>query len=198
MNRTAVASCIALVLSFGTASQATPITYSFTGTGTGVIGGTAFADAPFQFILNADTTQVALEPMRGAIGIMDLLGRFTIDGVGTVTFTRPTFVFGGNGRDLIRFGDDTVGNYIAIFDDTLGLAAYDLRSNFGPITSHNDNLDQFHDIPTDRGLLTYSVMSPVTFRSTVDATVPEPALVLLMGAGLVLAAVRLRRAPVLR
>lgn len=46
------------VLSAASAAYATPITYTFTGTGSGTIGTTSFTDATFTFVFTADTTAI--------------------------------------------------------------------------------------------------------------------------------------------
>jgi len=163
--------------------QAFPINYSFTGTGSGTVGVAGFNDAAFTVSIDADTNDVAFQSSLGAFGILNLGGTIDITGVGVAGFTLPLFVFGGNGLNAIGFGNFSQGNLIAIFEPGLGLAGYDLASNFGPVTSANDNLDQFANVATSLGTLTYSTMSDVAFVSTINA-VPEPSTLVLLVSGL--------------
>lgn len=162
--------------------QAVPINYSFTGTGSGTVEVTGFNDAEFTVSINADTNDVAFQPSLGAFGILNLSGTIDITGIGVAEFTLPLFIFGGNGMETIGFGNFGNGNLIAIFESGLGLAGYDLMSNFGPVTSLNYNLNQFVNVTTSLGTLSYSTMSDATFVSTINA-VPEPSSFMLAGIG---------------
>jgi PEP-CTERM motif len=165
-------------------AKAALINYSFTGTGSGTLDNLGFVDAPFAVSINADTNDVAFQPSLGAFGILNLGGTIDITGVGVATFTLPLFIFGGNGLDAVGFGNlDANGNLIAIFQTGLGLATYDLASNFGPVTGTNANLSQFQNVATDLGTLGFTTMSEVTFVSTVTG-VPEPSSFVLSGAGI--------------
>jgi len=180
------------------AAQATPITYQFTGSGSGSLGATTFSGAAFVVTLRGDTTDVAIFVNLGAIpGNENLTGNIAITGVGTSTFTNSLFIFSAPPEiftvPLAFYGFGTFsssgghGNLISLNTPT----GPDLVSNFGPTSSPNSSLSQFHDETTSLGNLTFSTMSDVTFRETVGV-VPEPSTMVLIGSGLV-AAIRARR-----
>lgn len=175
-----------LVVFSSNTSQATPISYSFTGTGSGDIASSAFTDTSFSVTINADTNDVAFQPSLAWFGIVGLTGTIDISGIGLASFTRPLFVFGGKGMDVIGFGNEDNSNLIAMFATGQGMGAYDLISNFGPIVSQNDNdLKQFQNVATSLGSLSYRTMSDVTFQSRVATTsVPEPTTLTLSAIGL--------------
>ena len=167
-------------------AQATQINYSFAGTGSGSIDSTSFSDKLFKVSINADTDDVMVQPSLGANGILNLTGTIEIDSIGLVIFSDPLFVFGGNPFNEIGFGNDMQGNLIAI--SVSGVDTYDLKSDFGPVTGTNYNLNQFQNVTTNLGALTYTAMSPVTFVATTLSpitSVPEPATMLLLGLGLI-------------
>jgi len=170
------------------AVQAAPINYSFTGTGTGTIGGTNFTDATFAVSINADTGNITTPPVPFGIAyqISNLTGTIDIGGIGLVSFTDPLFVFSGNPFGTFNqfaFGNFVQGNLIAIMEPGVA-TAYDLASDYGPVTNDNYMLYQFSDVATNLGMLTYTSMSPVTFTATLTA-VPEPTSMLLFGSGLI-------------
>jgi hypothetical protein len=177
----------------GVTAQATQINYSFAGTGSGSIDSTSFSDKLFKVSINAVTDDVMFQPSLGANGILNLTGAIEIDSIGLVIFSDPLFVFGGNPFNEIGFGNDMQGNLIAI--SVSGVDTYDLKSDFGPVTGTNYNLNQFQNVTTNLGALTYTEMSPATFVATLSSpvtSVHEPATVLLVGSAL-LGLVRLKR-----
>ena len=183
LTRLLVLTAVPFVLLARTAA-ALPITYFFSGTGSGTLGGVVFTDRTFLTTILANTDDVAFQASLGAFGILGLGGQIAIDGQPATTFNAPLFVFGANGSDAIGFGNFTQGNLITTFDGGLGLAAYDLRSNFGPIVATNVALNQFHDVATSGGVLTFDQMSQFTFSASTVASVPEPTAVLLVATGL--------------
>ena len=180
----ALVTCFFLFVLTVAAAQATPINYSFTGTGSGSIASTSFSDKSFDVSINANTDDVMFQPSLGTNGILNLTGTIEIDSIGLVTFSDPLFVFGGLPFNEIGFGNDPQGNLIAISVSV----TYDLKSDFGPVTGTNFNLNQFQNVTTNLGALTYTAMSPVTFVATTLSpitSVPEPATMLLLGLGLI-------------
>src|SRR5262249_1714850 len=145
------------------AAQATPITYQFTGTGSGILGATSFgAGTTFVVTLLGDTTDVAIKPDLGnAPGNENLTGTIAITGVGTATFTNTLFMFTVPGGGFYGFGTLLpLGHGNLITFNTL--TGPDLVTNFGPITSTNTALSQFHDEATTLGNLTFRTMGDVT------------------------------------
>jgi len=80
------------LVGFVAPAGAAPITYEFTGTGTGQIGGTPFTDALVVFTGTADTSNREKVFFIWAIPLDTLT--VSIAGVGTATLTEPAGVFG--------------------------------------------------------------------------------------------------------
>lgn len=166
-------------------AQATPITYTFSGTGSGSLNSVVFNNAAFNIQIFGNTDDV-LDPSVNLDLVANLTSLFTISGAGEGSFTGPLFVFGGAGENFLGFGSDGTGNLIAFFNPTNSLTDYDLRSDFGPIAETNSNLNQFQDASTTAGLLTFNSQSLVTFTSQLNANqVPEPSIPALLVLGLI-------------
>ena len=186
--------CLAPLLLLGAALlHAAPITYTFSGTGTGSLGTTNFTDASFVATLTSDTADVAFVPALSALGIVGLPADIEIAGVGSLNFTGTTFIF--TGGQVVGFGEDNAGipsppgNLIQI--NNAALSGYNLASDL-TASGANDILSQFQNAATSGGALSFSSMSTVTFQSVVSAVsgVPEPSTIVILGAGLALLALR--------
>lgn len=158
-----------------------PITDTFSGSGSGSLGGNAFSSQSFLVTINGDASNVAFQPSLAANGILNLAGQIAIGGQPLALFDLPLFVFGGAGGAFLGFGNFTQGNLIAGVNGSF--ATTDLKSDFGPASASNANLNQFVNVSTSAGALTFEQMSDFTF-SAVLATVPEPSSLLLTVTGL--------------
>ncbi|MDX2150641.1 MAG: PEP-CTERM sorting domain-containing protein [Bryobacteraceae bacterium] len=182
---------LSLACLLGTAAQAAPITYRFSGSGSGVLGDIPFSEAAFVATVNGDTDDVAFQPPLAAVGALDLTGSILISGLGTFSFSNPLFVF--IAFDTVGFGDFTNGNLIVSL--VPGSEAHGLVTNFGPaLGGPNTNVNQFVDAATSGGALSFRTMSDITYEASTNV-VPEPGSVLLMagGMGALLLVVRRRR-----
>lgn len=190
--------------------DAAPITYKFSGSGSGAIGGTPFTDALVVFTGTADTGDVETFSLMGftfyAVGLDQL--KVNIAGIGTATVTDPAEVFGipqavvdpgGQipplpGLILGRIDNppdlDGFTGMAAVFSNSL--AGYDLQTSFGPIGDIggvgfiDDCGTPGHDpcIGTSLGALSFTTNIVTQSGGTFTATVPEPATVFLLGGGL--------------
>jgi len=183
----------ALVLLSAGLLYADPITYTFTGSGTGSLGATNFTNASFTVTLTSDTSNVAVQPVLGSIpGIIGLPADIDIAGIGTENFTGTAFIFAGGVSVGFGEGNSGVpslpGNLITV--NNAALTGYGLTTG---ITASGTNtiLSQFVNADTSGGLLTFNTMSSVTFDSSVSG-VPEPSAFALLG-GVVMILVLFKR-----
>jgi hypothetical protein len=153
-------------------AQATSITYSFTGVGSGSLGETVFSDAAFEVLITGDTDNVS----EGFIS-EGLSGTMDISGIGTGTFVAPLYVFDShNHPSWVGFGSYSTADLIDLTG--AGVDTYDLTTPFGPITDTEPWFGNFTNGALDIGDLIFTSMSSATFTAT-----PEPATMCLLGLG---------------
>jgi len=160
----------------GNPAQATPITFSFTGVGSGNLDTTVFTDAAFEVLISVDTDDVIFR--TDTYGIEDLSGTIDISGVGIGTFVEPLYVFDCQSCVAVGFGNRTKYDLIDLFVIGVGLDTYDLTSYFGPISDQDPFFGQFVNVELSIGALTFTSMSYATFTA-----IPEPGTVLLVAVG---------------
>jgi hypothetical protein len=209
-----------LLLGLAGPAQAVPITYTQTGTASGAIttpgGVVTFTDAEILMTLIGDTDNVVTNPEFEDDGFIVPAGMYFINpslattlnitGIGLVTITDPTAIYGfpipvdiDDDGDLdppiVIFG--TVDHPPDLFSFTgLGgtfsdsFAGYDLRTAIGPITATGGiGRDFSQEVNTSLGVLRFNSdivgSSEGTFTATVTTAVPEPGSLLLLSTGLV-------------
>lgn len=181
------------VLAAANVVQATPITYTFSGIGSGTINSVHFTNAAFTFVLNGNTTAIDASgaPFYRLSGVG---GTFT-ENATTVTLT-PTVT-------LVATADAAtprINFFNATFDNGLGmndpsLASYQLATSFGPLTVTAPGTATSFLTPTfnpigdgfasSGGLVEITANTSLTFTAVLQAAaVPEPASLALLGAGL--------------
>jgi hypothetical protein len=165
--------------------QASPITYTFTGSGTGALGATLFTNANFVATLTTDTSNVGPVGAPGAVGVIGLPVNINISGVGLETFTGTMVVYGYSSE--VGFAEGNLGLFTAPGDivaiDNSVLIGYDLVSN-KTVSGPNVTTSSFTGANTSGGALSFTSMSTVTFQAVVGAgSAPEPgSFFLLLGA----------------
>jgi len=177
----------ALLASFGLAGpvNADFVTYTFSGTGTGDLGGAAFTNADFRVTITGNTGDISLLG-PGILDIVNLPAVIEVAGLGSLSFANPVYVFNNQTAQVVGFGDYSFGDFQGDFWDQPShlLVTYNLATTFGPITT---SAPIFFGIftDTDRGFLelTQSAGTAATFKAQV-AAVPEPSSALLFGLGL--------------
>lgn len=192
-------SVTALVLAgwvLGAASDAhgTPITYTFTGIGSGSIGSTAFTDASFTFVFTADTTAI---DASGApfYRLTDVAGTFSEDATNvTLTPTVSIVATADAATPRINFFNATFDNGLGINDPSL--ANYELSTSFGPLTVTAPGTATSFLTPTFNtvgdgfastgGVVEITANTSLTFTAALQGpAVPEPASLALLGTALV-------------
>ena len=152
--RAIVASVVLALTLVASAAQvdAAPITYEFSGIGSGTLGGQSFTDALVVYSGTADTGDVVTLTLGGmtfyAVGLDALT--VTIDGIGTATVTDVTKIVGIPQAILGDELPELPGVFLARIDDPSevtdmdkgifmaasfsdALAGYDLKTSIGPI-----------------------------------------------------------------
>ena len=195
-----VALLSALALGIASLASAAPITYTHSGFGSGTLDGVAFGSlAPVAFTITAQGDTDNRQTVLTGGTLPDRLlhqQRQRVDrdrGLGTFDFTTPTRFFSNVENGIVGFS--RAGSFGSdLFNGPNG-GGWDMTTSIGPI-----NGDGFlwwgPDVFTDGGLLEFNrLASDATFEAVVGGSVPEPASLLLMGAGIALAVRRrVRRA----
>jgi hypothetical protein len=180
---------------------AAPITYLYSGTGMGTLGGNSFS-GNFVITASADTNNIQPWVMMG-MKFADFQNTHTgatiaITGLGTFDFTSPSHTWGSNNiggpiNDPVGYinyglGANLSGNWLTLQDWTV--PSWDLATNLGPLF-YAAPLDysgfNFGNVLTSGGVLYFTGMSDVTFQAiigTVPGPVPLPAAAWLLLSGL--------------
>jgi hypothetical protein len=154
-----------------TATQAATIHYTIAGTGSWLLDGVSVVDRAFSIALAGDTTTVTgrvggqrLDPLTSAT--------ITIDGLGSTLLEIQTRIgSAGSAGNIIFFGTSELVSGIDLFDFTLS-TAQDLTRGFGPRSGIGVfGTNQFIDVESSLGLLSFVNSSDVRFSAVVDGAV---------------------------
>jgi hypothetical protein len=176
------------------AATAGPITYIGSFTATGTVNGTPF-DGNVQFMLSSDTTLIFgnCDGISGIFCTPSGTATFTIQGIGSGTFTDPFNVFDNQGGAVAGFTDDNIEDILDLGNSAF--STYDLKSAIGPLNTTYFFVDTGVALGSNLGDVIIDSFSgtPTFTATTTGGTTPEPASILLFGSGLVGIAAMLRR-----
>lgn len=130
-----VAVMVVGVMLSATAAQASPITYTFTGIGSGSVGNTSFTNKAFTLGFTGDTDNVV---WNAGFGIWEnqpiAPATIAIGGFGSGMFiSPPLLVWGSPGYQAVGFGDAAYSyDYMYLFNALF--VPYDLTTPFAPVS----------------------------------------------------------------
>jgi hypothetical protein len=167
--------------------DANPVQFIFTGTGSGSASAAAFTNAPFTIHLFADTSGVTLvpDPNNVVFSVNGSSSTIDIASIGFGSILAGTRVFVNQASNAVGFSlaGPSGLDLLDIQHPTFG--TYDLMTSFGPVTvsdSHPGALEQFRDIASSLGPLSFTAARDITFTAVV---VPEPSTIGLFAVGAV-------------
>lgn len=190
--RTLLAAAMTSILPVAAAS-ATPMDYTFSGTGAGTINGSSFTGA-FTFVFDGDTTNIVAFGTEWQLP--NIGGTFTEGGT---TYTLDPLNFGiianpDPANPRVGFFNNDISNGLVMNNNSL--AGYNLSTPLGPLTAPNPSDPSSFLLPllggttgflldggTDRLILTED--ASLTFTAAPPSSVPEPSTIALVTAGII-------------
>ena len=172
---------IVTILLLSSSAWASPISFIYTGVGSGSLGPLAFSDAAFTITASADTDDRQHRNSGNGFFINHTSVAIDIAGLGSANFLTGTRTFVNN--DIASVGFSLAGSsgwdlYDSFDDPAYG--AWDMLSAIGPIAGSFDLL-QWDDSPVNTDLGTLSFVTALTAGSFQATTaVPEPATAILI------------------
>jgi hypothetical protein len=173
---------------------ADPITFTIQGIGSGTVGATPFNNEAFSLSVTTDTSLITgFGTTGGETGFEtpEVAGAgISIAGVGAGIFTDAEQIFDSN------FAEAGITDFPAppgvsndLLDGTnVAFLTYNLQSDIGPLSmSDITALNNFVDIPTSLGSVTFTIANAVFFTAASPLVAPEPGTLVLGAAGLLLA-----------
>jgi hypothetical protein len=168
---------LALAVGFSDPAWAAAVEFDITGTASGVLNGTSFADDPFVIKMHGDNFTVQT-PESYTISVIDPLtsASVTLGGLGKSVISFPTRLGINNTNNAVFFSrTSSLGS--DLFDFHLPSAAaaeFNFQAGYGPVPGTGVlALDQFQDVPTSNGSLSLNSSSDVSF-SSISAATPLP------------------------
>ncbi len=163
---------VSILLVAASAALANPITCTFTGRGSGTLGGMPFANEAFTIKTVADTSQRHGEDSVWSINSQS--AEITIGALGTYDILSSTRVFCSNEISAVGFA--RLGPDLFDLFSVPGMATWNMLSSVGPVSTTQATLLQwsrFDPVTTSGGVLIFNDQDGInsTFTATV---VPEP------------------------
>jgi hypothetical protein len=170
-----------IIATFVANSFGSPITFTYTGTGSGSIGGSAFGDSAFSITGLGDTTN--RQTLTGGFVIDHSSASIAIVGVGSFSFVTSTRTFFNEFSDLAGFSrGGALGSDLFYGPATVLLDGWNMLTSIGPVAG-NTSLLQWALLPviTSGGQLLFNDgTAPGTFTAVVSGSVPDTSSTLLL------------------
>jgi hypothetical protein len=163
-------------------AEAASLRYTIDGTGSLTLGATDYTDVDFRFTLIGEPSGLgfAVLPLSSAT--------LSLSGAVDALFLGPTRL-GINSANVVFFARNEALDISDLFDFTVPVRV-DLAQPFGPVTGVGVfGLNQFIEVPTSLGALTFLSSSDVQFAAT---AVPLPASLPLLAGAVAMVVVRRR------
>lgn len=159
---------------------AVPIQYVYTGTASGSVDGTPFAEAAFTVLADADTDHVTTW-FAGTLQNTHASATLTLAGFGAGSFTRASQTWIAE-NCCMGLGENFSINWLNLPSSALTGVGWNMKTAIGPVLDPAASTQgQFVNVGTSFGRVTFDAVSDVTFQAVL---VPEPASVVLMLVGL--------------
>lgn len=162
---------IFLALACAGVAEATPITYLYSGSGTGSLGNVSFTNAEFLITAQADTSNIT-PWVNAGFGPQNthLLTTIDIGGLGVHTINMPSHTWVVPDGSVGGLGENLYLNWVTLSESFL--PGYGLDTAYGPVTDTTPwDVGQFNSVNTTGGLLSFTSISTITFEAIL---VPEP------------------------
>ena len=143
------------------------IKYTFTGVGSGSLGGVQFSGASFTFTVTANSSTTMHTSVDGPNFYNTGPFSYAITGVGTGTSTNPVSVFSGDiGHLFVGVMTGTYPSGNLVWGAVNSLPVYNLTTALGPVNLTDFFRSQPEPLSTSGGVLSMSSISNLTFQAT--------------------------------
>ena len=144
------------------------VQYTFTGVGSGTLGGINFTTAAFNFTVTATSDTVKHTALNGPTFYNTGALSYSIAGVGTGTSTNPVSVFSGDfGHLFVGVMTSTYPSANLVWGAVNSLPIYDLETVHGSVTLSDFFRSQPEPLYTSGGVLSLSSISSLVFQASI-------------------------------
>ena len=175
-GRRGVVLCALIWLAGGGNAVAVPITYTFSGTGSGSLGGQSFVNSAFTFTSTADTSRVSTGSVFGNIfvRVVNSSASVFVAGLGTADFVGVSLTtINQTGGSASLSAPLTTGSpYALLQTDNSVFHTYDLKTSLGPISTTLIAFDRGNYATSLGNFSLTAVSSAVVFQAAIQA-VPD-------------------------